>query len=95
MPRRRRREHERGPSLAGMAGVMAGFPLAYLAAEGTLSGNRHPLHWGIAGAGAVVGYVGVDLVTRLREQRMLRSLKQAQKRRSDRDRSDGPRRGGR
>ncbi len=44
--------------LSALAGIMAGFLLAYLAAEMALYLRPHPLHWLVAAIGGGVGYAG-------------------------------------
>lgn len=60
-----------GPSLEGLAGVVVGFPLAYLAAEGLLPGPMHPVHWLITALGAGAGYVAGTAVAYLKDRREL------------------------
>lgn len=54
--RTRARRESDGPPLEALAGLMTLGPLGYLAAEGTLQQNAHPLHWLVAVAAGVVGY---------------------------------------
>lgn len=48
------REH---PSLEGVIGAAFAFPLGYFIAEGLMNDNRHPIHWMITVAVAVLGYL--------------------------------------
>lgn len=66
-----RRHDPGGPSLEALAGLVVGFPLAYLAAEGLLPGPMHPVHWLITALGAGVGYLVGTVVFRLKERREL------------------------
>ena len=53
--RRRKAKGREGIPFVAALGTMGGFLLAYLIAEATLNPRLHPLHWIVAGAGAVVG----------------------------------------
>ncbi len=44
--------------LSALAGIMAGFLLAYLIAEMALYLRPHPLHWLVAAIGGGIGYAG-------------------------------------
>ena len=54
--RKQRERVSEGPSLEALAGVLIVAPVGYLAAEGLISGNRHPIHWLVAIVAGVVGY---------------------------------------
>lgn len=45
-----------GPSIEALAGAVALGTIGYLAAEGTIQRNAHPVHWLVAGAAGLVGY---------------------------------------
>lgn len=44
-----------GPGLGAVGGGLVMLLTAYLIAESALADRPHPLHWGVAAAGAVVG----------------------------------------
>ena len=54
--RRRTRVDPGGPSNEAIAGAVALGTIGYLAAEGIIQRNAHPLHWLVAGAAGVIGY---------------------------------------
>ena len=60
-----------GPSLEAVAGIVVGLLGFYLAAEGLLPGNRHPIHWLITLVGGVAGYWTGTVIYRLKERRDL------------------------
>lgn len=65
----KRRDYVGGPSLEGLAGLVAGFVLGYLAVEGALAGPNHPIHWFLASVTALAGYLVGALAGRLKERR--------------------------
>jgi len=60
------------PSSATLLAVAIGFLVAYLAAEALLADRMHPLHWGVAAAGALVAWLVVTMVNWLRNSLMNR-----------------------
>lgn len=65
--RKQRLRHSDGPSLEALAGVALAFPIGYLAVEGIMNDNRHPIHWVITGVVGVVGYLVGHGIYRWRE----------------------------
>jgi hypothetical protein len=58
MKAKRRHKAKRGSGglpFVAVAGAMAGFLIAYLAAQAALSPQAHLLHWLVAGSGAAMG----------------------------------------
>ena len=65
--RRQRARKSEGPSLEALAGSVIAGPIGYLAAEGIMNDNRHPIHWLITVVIGIVGYVIGAGVYRWRE----------------------------
>lgn len=56
LARRQRARKSEGPSLEALAGAAVAGPFGYLAIEGIMRDNRHPIHWVVAGVIGVAGY---------------------------------------
>ena len=54
--RKKKEQTDRLPVVAAM-GVGMGFLVAYIGAETLMNAHVHPLHWVVAFAGGVVGYL--------------------------------------
>lgn len=54
--RRRPRANPGGPTNEAIVGAVALGTIGYLAAEGIIDRNAHPLHWLAAGVAGVIGY---------------------------------------
>ncbi|MCL4507601.1 MAG: hypothetical protein M1140_16510 [Chloroflexi bacterium] len=65
----RRRPAPVDPSSATLLAVAIGFLAAYLAAEAWLADRMHPLHWVVAAAGALTGWLLFTMFNWLRNSR--------------------------
>lgn len=68
--RRERAHKSEGPALESLAGAVIAGPIGYLAAEGIMNDNRHPIHWVITAGIGVIGYAIGAGVYRWREGRL-------------------------
>lgn len=65
--RQQRVRKSEGPSLEALAGAAIAGPIGYLAVEGIMNDNQHPIHWLITGIIGIVGYIIGAGVYRWRE----------------------------
>lgn len=65
--RKRRKQVSEGPSLEALFGAMIAFPLGYLAVEGVMNDNRHPIHWLVTAIVGALGYVVGQFIYRWKE----------------------------
>lgn len=55
--RRERARASEGPALEALAGAIIAGPIGYLAVEGIMNDNRHPIHWIVTIVAGIAGYV--------------------------------------
>lgn len=70
MGKRKRRNRSDGPSLEAAVGVTVAETFGYLAVEGVMNDNQHPIHWVLTFAMAGVGYAIDKLVYWWRDVRV-------------------------